>query len=302
MLLVDNFLLQPDQFQNDYREYHCEMKESESPETARCEEEDNDCRHSKNYQRLSSHLLCDDNCRSAEKKDTSNIGFNALSPIVNDGIDMTIFGNDQSCGVGCTYDLFESPNWLKISEKCSESEFSVSTKRVSAPSIDDEEEFCESNLFARLSINPGEPQFDDVPLFKDRNHVKETQLQAQKRKKKMKQTTVTFFYDSDEEIKENLDCNSDFDSLQVAYRADNQNKIRSNFGVRNALGLQKKNIQTSSSLGLDSVDGATLSLRNRAFSSSGRGSCVNTSMANAALLNWIKSVGVFIDCKIMHIV
>jgi hypothetical protein len=292
MMLVDSLLGQPLRNQENECEHLCQMDESECPETARYQEEENYDHLSISNQRLRNRSICEDNCRSADKKNTSDVGFNALSPIVNDGVDLTQFGNDQSCGVGCTFDLFESPNWLKNSVKCREGESLNTVERSpTIPNID-EEEFYESNLFARLSLNPREPQFDDGSLFKDcgTGHVSESKEKLRKRRKKMKQTTVTFFYDSDEEIKEDYDCNSDCDSADLANKADSQNKFRANFRVRNALGLKKKNVQSSSLSGLDSVNGATISLLNSAILSSSSGRNFNTSMANLALLNWIKTV------------
>ena len=292
MMLVDSLLVQPVYNENNGCEYQSQMDESGSPETARFQDDDDYDHLSIRYQHLRSRSICEDYCRSAEKIHSSDVALTALSPIVNDGIDMTQFGNDQSCGLGCTFDLFESPNWLKNSEKCREGKSSdTADPNLSLPSIN-EEEFCESNLFARLSVNPGEPQFDSISLFNDcgADKVSETKSKLQRRRKKMKQTTVTFFYDSDEEIKENFDCNSDCDSAEIAYKADNQNKFRTNFRVRDALGLRKKNIQSSSLSGFDSVDGATSSLVNSATLSTVGGRGVNISMANLALLNWIKTV------------
>jgi hypothetical protein len=293
MILVDSLLVQPRRNQDNESENLCQMDESEGPETARYQEEENYDHLSINSQRLRSRSICEDYCRSADKRNTSDIGFNALSPIVSDGVDLTQFGNDQSCGLGCTFDLFESPNWLKNSAKCREVESPDAAERsLSIPNVD-EEDFYESNLFARLSLNPGEPQFDNVSLFKDCDTGKVSESKENlksRRRKKMKQTTVTFFYDSDEEIKEDIDCNSDCESAELACKADNRNKFRTNFRVRNALGLKKKNIQSSSLSGLDSVNGGTLSLVNSATLSSASERGFNNSIANAALLNWIKAV------------
>lgn len=292
MMLVDSLLIQPFQNQDNESVRDCQMDESDTPETARYQEEDNYDHLSINSQRIRSGLLPEDYCRSTEKINISDVRFNSLSPIVNDGIDMTQFGNDQSCGLGCTFDLFESPNWLKNSEKALEGESPETADRKFTMPYVDEEEFYESIHFGRLSINPGEPQFENISLFKDcgASNVSETKGKLQRRRKKMKQTTVTFFYDSDEEIKEDFDRNSDCDSSELAYKGENQNKFRTKFGVWNALGLKKKNIQTSSLSGSDSVDGATLSRVNSATLSTSRARNVKNSKANLALMNWMKYV------------
>ena len=170
----------------------------------------------------------------------ADAGFFALSPIRKEGADMTIFG-DQGHGQGTTLDLFDSPNWLGVNDHAAVSEHFNLTGGKHLAGFPDKNEKCHlespafdefdpSNMLARLSINPEE----DSSCLEIMNDEFKQRRQLQIKKSKMKQTTVTFFYDSDEEI----DDQSYGSSISIS-RSSRFSKIR----AKNALGLIVKNSQ-----------------------------------------------------------
>ena len=167
----------------------------------------------------------------------------ALSPILKEGLDMTIFG-DECHGQGTNLDLFDSPNWLDGNERTSVNEqFNLTGDEKSAVSYDGDrnshsnslefDEFVPSDMLARLSINPEE----DDRCFEVMNDERK---QIQSRRSKMKQTTVTFYYDSDQEINDQSYSSSQGGSVPSS-RSSRYSKIR----VRNALALIVKDCESN---------------------------------------------------------
>ena len=188
----------------------------------------------------------------------SNSGSNELSPIMKE-LDNTLFGNETRCALGTTFDTFGSPTWLNQEddgqdlfqnfnfavddENCSSTPRQMSGSSDHLPDIDNND-YCELDMFARLSIN----NIDGIDsTHEDKHNPKYEQKIVKKFLRKgprMKQTTVTFFYDSDEEIKE---CSQSNSQEQNCY---NNHQKSCKFGFRNALGLTKKNGRYSDKGGL----------------------------------------------------
>ena len=197
-------------------------------------------------QRRRNTFNSDENLRSGD--DTrgydvvADVGIVSLSPILKEGADLTIFG-DQGHGQGTTLDLFDSPNWLSVNDRISVSEQlnltdskqlarSCNESREFHPNFPEFDEFVPCDMLARLSMNPGE----DSSCSEIMNDEVNQRKQSQTKRFKMKQTTVTFFYDSDEEIDDRSNRTSLGGSVPIS-RISRFSKIR----ARNALGLIVKN-------------------------------------------------------------
>jgi hypothetical protein len=130
-----------------------------------------------------------------------------LSPILRENLSNTIDGNyDRMC---TTFNTFGSPNWLdnyegeKKDKPNTDDEQNLPDFNDYDPAYESENiqeelpEFC-PNLLENLSINSQNS---------DGYTPDKTKLSRKSREKrhKLKQTTVTFYYDSDEEIKDTCD-------------------------------------------------------------------------------------------------
>ena len=106
----------------------------------------------------------------------------------------------------------------------------------------DQDISCTLNKFTKLSIHGNKTGYGDRgkvsgKTFDNDMKFEESKCNQEKKvrrkKTQMKQTTVTFFYDSDEELKE---CSEE----KIENSNSNDNHQSSNYAVRNALRLRKK--------------------------------------------------------------
>jgi hypothetical protein len=141
-----------------------------------------------------------------------------LSPILRENLNNTTDENyDRMC---TTFNTFGSPNWLDNNEDRIKDKTDIDDDEMILPDFNDynpayesediedtiiEElpEFC-PNTFENLSISSKNE--DDCTDDKT-----EISRKSRERRHKLKQTTVTFYYDSDEEIKDTSDSDSPID-------------------------------------------------------------------------------------------
>jgi hypothetical protein len=216
-------------------------------------------------------LICSQRCRtpiqyeiashSTEKIGAPGNNFSVLSPIMRDGFDVSIFDQDQHGDLGTTFNLFGSPDEYGSSRtpipgnqntSGSSNRMSLNQSGSSSPdhmNIDIMDPF-NLNTFSRLSLDPtdSDRRKKDKEVNKNKENGEVLILEAdkhsrtfQKKSARMKQTTVTFFYDSDDEINENSDFDLDDQSAATASR-EFRSKLRfkagskqCGYGVRNAL-------------------------------------------------------------------
>ena len=223
-------------------------------------------------------LICSQRCRSpiqfenashsAEKLSVPGNNFSVLSPIMREGFDLSIFDQDEHCDLGTTFNLFGSPdeygssrNPLAENHNTSGSSNRISLNQSGSSSPDhmsvEVMDPFNLNTFSRLSLDPtdSERRKKDEDKNKESGEVlnlmadKHSRTFQKKKSIKMKQTTVTFFYDSDDEFNENSDFDLDDRSAAAASRESNS-KFKSGsrltlrgrsktcgYGVRNALPL-----------------------------------------------------------------
>ena len=295
---------------------------SENPETARQDGmDDEDLLQICSQRRWSTFCL-------NTKINSADLGvpkLNELSPIMKE-LDDTFFGNDRLCDLFTTFDTINSPLWLEVGNRrnddtkidskvedlvmnidqmnspvlernrgiriCGESD---NCKPVPLPTYD--HDFPELNQFDQLSIS-------DCRARKSNHVIKDEKSQKLKktlqRKSRMKQTTVTFFYDSDDEIKENSE---DCDDGQI--NLDNQHQPIK-YGLRSAIGLVRKNkniAQHSFYIDNSITTGSTQALRsNQRSYLSNRYSQVDRSMSpvRRRLQTWIRNVRSLIIVCILY--
>ena len=291
---------------------------SENPETARQDGmDDEDLLQICSQRRWSTFCL-------NTKINSADLGvpkLNELSPIMKE-LDDTFFGNDRLCDLFTTFDTINSPLWLEVGNRrnddtkidskvedlvmnidqmnspvlernrgiriCGESD---NCKPLPLPTYD--HDFPELNQFDQLSIS-------DCPARKSNHVIKDEKSQKLKKTlrkmSRMKQTTVTFFYDSDDEIKENSE---DYESL------NNQNQP-TKYGLRTALGLVRKNkniAQHSSYIENTITTGSTQGLRSDQRSHlSNHYSEVDRRMSpvRRRLQTWIRNVSCIIPMCILY--
>lgn len=272
MLLVDNVLA--DKQSCNHR--HGEVLEKadknisigESPEATRNHTDIHDDRVLICSQRCRSPIQCENAAHSTEKLSSPGNNFSILSPIMREGFDLSICDQDKHCDLGTTFNLFGSPDEYGLSREPlirsyntsgSRNRMSLDQSGSSSPdhmSIEIMDPF-NLNTFSRLSLDPTDSRRrrKDEDKNKESGEVlnliadKHSRTFQKKKSTKMRQTTVTFFYDSDDEINENSDLNLDGRSAATASRESNSNfksksrltlKGRSKtcgYGVRNALPL-----------------------------------------------------------------
>mmetsp|Transcript_7608 Transcript_7608/g.7692 ORF Transcript_7608/g.7692 Transcript_7608/m.7692 type:complete len:702 (+) Transcript_7608:84-2189(+) len=217
---------------------------SESPEATRHFKKDEDDLINFNQRRMSVFHNPD---KEINFHNGADMTF-GLSPILRENLNNTIDGNyDRMC---TTFNTFGSPNWLDNNDG------EIKDK----PNIDDEEilpnfndydpayesefiqeelpEFC-SSMLETLSIN-SENSVDGYTPDK-----KKLSKKSREKRHKLKQTTVTFYYDSDEEIQDTCDdsdAKSNSEEIKRGLGHQKRNK-----GVRNALGMRIKNKESTSS-------------------------------------------------------
>ena len=239
----------------------------ENPETVRQYCMDNEDILQLCSQRRRSTFGCNNIVRSNESRSFAySVGFSSLSPIMKE-LDNTLFGNDHLCELGSNLDTISSPLWLSIGNQsndnydsqgdlnyCMETADMNSNKLnsplpegntrintcilhnnssfIPLPLPSTDHDFPELNLFAQLSIrNDREKKLTSGDEIEKKQKINKI---LQKRNR-MKQTTVTFYYDSDEEIKDNSEDSADIQLNSNDYYQS------SKYGVRTALGLTKKN-------------------------------------------------------------
>jgi hypothetical protein len=215
---------------------------TDSPEATRHQAEVDDDRVLICSQRCRSPIQCEDATHSAEKIGAPGNNFSVLSPIMREGFDVSIFDQDQHCDLGTTFNLFGSPDEYGSSRTAvignqntsgSSNRMSLNKSQSSSPdhmSVDMMDSFnLNINAFSRLSLEPTDSDRRKKHKDKEKNKNKEKGevliLEAdkhsrtfQKKCTKMKQTTVTFFYDSDDEINENSDFDLDDQSTATTSR------------------------------------------------------------------------------------
>ena len=252
MLLVD-YILADKQSRN-----HCDSDVLEkadrnigiadSPEATRHQAELDDDRVLICSQRCRSPIQCENASHSTEKISAPGNNFSVLSPIMREGFDVSIFDHDQHCDLGTTFNLFGSPDEYgssrtpiprnqNLSGSCSRMSLGQSQSGSSSPdhmsvNIDIMDPF-DLNKFSRLSLNPTDSDRRKDKKNKDKNTEegevlisnadKYSRTFQKKKSTKMKQTTVTFFYDSDDEINENSDFDLDDQSAATNPRESNSN-------------------------------------------------------------------------------
>ena len=303
---------------------------SENPETARQDGMDDEDLLQLCSQRRWSTLCFNNKIASANLGDPK---LYELSPIMKES-DNTFCGNDRLCDLFTTFETINSPLWLNIgNHRDDESEFNNDVEalvmnidemnspvpeknsriRICGVSDDNctplplptcDHDFPELNQFDQLSIS-------DCRARKSNSLIKEEKSQKLKKisqkRSRMKQTTVTFFYDSDDEIKENSE---DYDNMR-----SNSNNVHqpSKHELRTALGLIRKNkniIQYSiSNSGNTYIDSSTITGSTHAHCSNQR-SCHSShfseldriiSPVNMRLQTWIRNVGSFTMMSILSV-
>lgn len=140
-----------------------------------------------------------------------------LSPILRENLNNTTDENyDRMC---TTFNTFGSPNWLDNNEDRNQNKTDIDDDEILPdfndfnPAYESEDvkdtiieelpEFC-PNTFKNLSISG--KNGDDRTADKS-----EVSRKSREKRHKLKQTTVTFYYDSDEEIKDTSDSDSPID-------------------------------------------------------------------------------------------
>lgn len=291
MLFVD-YVLAFDKPKNDCdREVFEKAQEDfdipESPEATRHHVEVDDDRVLICSQRYRSPVHCENVAQLTSTEDRDALGnFCALSPILKEGFDLTTFDHDQHCDLGTTFNLFGSPDGcglnyghLLSSLNASNCNNKISLNQSRSPSIYNENIVVNDpfhvHMFSKLSLNPSNSvrrNNKEKACMPDRKTGKNKRSEIlQKKSGKMKQTTVTFYYDSDDEIKENnSDINlSEEDSVQIISK-DSRSKCKQQcrYGnVRNALGFKTK---TEMKMGMEMKMKSAANKRNLSLSPSSR--------------------------------
>jgi hypothetical protein len=248
---------------------------ADSPEATRHQAEVDDDRVLICSQRCRSPIQCEDASHSTEKLGAPGNNFSVLSPILREGFDVSIFDQDQHCDLGTTFNLFGSPDEYGSSRtpipgnqytsrssnrmSLNQSQSGSSSPDHMSVSVDIMDSF-DINTFSRLSLDPtdsnrGKKNKKNKDKDTEKGEVvnliadKHSRTFQKKKSTKMKQTTVTFFYDSDDEINENSDLDLDDQSAATASRELRSNlksgsNLRLNgrakqcgYGVRNAVPL-----------------------------------------------------------------
>ena len=314
MLLVD-CVLAFDKSNNDCdREVSEKARENfdipESPEATRHDAEVDDDHVLICSQRYRSPVYSESVAQLKSTEDRDSLGnFCALSPILKEGFDSTTFDHDQHCDLGTTLNLFGSPDGcglnygpLLSSLNTSNCKKKISLNQSRSPSFYDENIVVNDpfhvHMFSKLSLNPSysvrrkNKEKSYMPDCKTGKNRKSETLQ--KKSAKMKQTTVTFYYDSDDEINEdNSDFNLSEESVQILSKASRlQCKQQCRYGnVRNALGFKTKTkmktkmeIKMEMKMKLKSADMRNLSLSPSSSSSSrSTHSCESISLPPATI-------------------
>lgn len=310
MLLVD-YVLAFDKSNNDcgreVSEKACEDFDiPESPEATRHDAEVDDDRVLICSQRYRSPVYCESVAQLKSTDDRDSLGnFCALSPILKEGFDLTTFDHDQHCDLGTTLNLFGSPDGCGLNygpllsnlntRNCKKK---ISLNQSRSPSFYDENIVVNDpfhvHMFYKLSLSPSysvrrkNKEKAYMPDCKTGKNKKSETLQ--KKIAKMKQTTVTFYYDSDDEINEN---NSDFnlseESVQILSTASRlECKQQCRYGnVRNALGFKTKTkmktkmeikMEMKMKMKMKSADMRNLSMSPSSSSRSAHSSCESISL------------------------
>ena len=267
MLLID-YVLAFDKPKNDYdremfEKAHEDFHIPESPEATRHHVEVDDDRVLICSQRYRSPILYENVAQLTSTEDRDALGnFFALSPILKEGFDLTTFDHDQHCDLGTTFNLFGSPDGCGLNYGPQQSSLNttycnkkISLNQSQSPSIYHENIVVNDpfhvHMVSKVSLNPSDSvkrKYKEKAYMPDCNTGKNKRSEIlqtlQKKSGKMKQTTVTFYYDSDDEINEN---NSDFnlseeESVQIMSKdSRSKSKQQCHYGnVRNALGFKTK--------------------------------------------------------------
>lgn len=268
MLLVDYILADKESWNNTDSEVleraDRNIGITDSPEATRHQAEVDDDRVLICSQRCRSPIQCENASHSTEKLGAPGNNFSVLSPILREVFDVSIFDQDQHCDLGTTFNLFGSPDEygstrtgaITGNQNTSDSSNRMSLNQSGScspdhMSVDIMDPFdLNINKFSRLSLDPTDSDRRKKVKEKDKNTEKGEVLDLiadkhsrtfqNKKSTKMKQTTVTFFYDSDDEINENSDFDLDDQSAANNPR-ESKLKSRSSAGLNGrSKGMSKK--------------------------------------------------------------